>query len=292
MRFLAALSGALAVAVVVASLTGIKVPLPRPPQRRRTPAWVTAVRREGINPTRFLASVAGAAVATWLLVASFTGSALVALVPAIGVGFIPSAYVRARAQRRHSERIAAWPDALRTLVSSLQAGTSLHQALVELGHTGPVPLRTVWVRYQRLTDHGLTEPRALEVIRTELADPLSDRVCEVLAIAAVKGSRIALRVLRDIADATAADVQLNERLATEALEQRLNARAVFALPWIVLILLCGRPGPFRDFYASSSGAGVLLLAGAMSTAGLVLVRRLSQLPAEPRVLLDHQETAR
>jgi tight adherence protein B len=288
MRFLAALSGALAVAATVAALTGIDVPLPRPP-RPRTPAWALAARREGINPTRFVASAAAAATITWLLVAAFTGSVLVALVPAIGVGLIPGAYVRSRAQRRHNERVAAWPDALRSLVSALQAGTSLHQALVELGHSGPVPLRAVWVRYQRLTDHGLTEARALEVVRTELADPLSDRVCEVLTVATTKGSRIALQVLRDIADATAADVQLNERLQTEALEQRLNARAVFALPWIVLVLLCGRPGPFRDFYASGSGAGVLLLAGAMSTAGIILVRRLSQLPTEPRVLLDRRE---
>lgn len=289
MRFLAALSGAVAVAATVAALTGIKLPMPRAPRLPRTPGWAVAAQREGIPAARFAGASVTAAAVTWLLVAAFTGSLLVALAPAVGVGLIPAAYVRSRAQRRHNERLAAWPDALRSLVSALQAGTSLHQGLVELGRSGPVPLRDVWVRYQRLTDHGLTEPRALDVIRRELADPLSDRVCEVLTIATVKGSRIALRVLRDIADAAAADVQLTERLQTASLEQRLNAVAVFALPWVVLILLCGRPGPFRDFYASGQGASVLLLAGAMSTAGMILVRRLSRMPTEPRVLLDHQD---
>lgn len=289
MRFLAALFAAVAVAAAVAAVTGIKLPMPRPPRRPRTPAWAEAAQREGISLLRFLgASVAVVAIA-WLVVAAFTGSALVALVPSLAVGLIPATYVRSRAQRRHNERLAAWPDAMRSLVSSLQAGTSLHQALLELGRSGPVPLREVWVRYQRLTDHGLPETRALDVVRRELADPLSDRICEVLAIATTKGSRIALRVLRDIADAAAADVQLGERLQTAALEQRLNARAVFALPWITLIVLCGRPGPFRDFYASGQGASVLLLAAAMSTAGMFLVRRLSRTPDEPRVLLDRPE---
>jgi tight adherence protein B len=289
MRFLAALVGAVAVAATVAALTGIKVPLPKPPRRPRTPAWAVAARREGIAPTRLLGASLAAVTVTWLLVAAFTGSALVALVPAVGVGLIPGAYVRSRAQRRHNERLAAWPDALRSLVSALQAGTSLHLALVELGRTGPVALRGVWVRYQRLTDHGLSEGRALEVLRSELADPLSDRICEVLVIATAKGSRIALRVLRDVADAAAADVQLAERLRTAALEQQLSARAVFALPWVVLILVCGRAGPFRDFYAGGDGAGVLLLAAVMSTAGMLMVRRLSRMPTEPRVLLDRQE---
>lgn len=291
MRFLAALVGAVAVAAAVAALTGIKVPLPKPPRRPRTPAWAVAARREGIAPTRLLGASLSAVIVTWLLVAAFTGSTLVALVPAVGVGLIPGAYVGSRAQRRHNERLAAWPDALRSLVSAVQAGTSLHQALVELGRTGPVPLRPVWVRYQKLTDHGLPEARALDVLRSELADPLSDRVCEVLVIASAKGSKIVLLVLRDIADAAAADVQLAERLRTAALEQQLSARAVFALPWGVLILVCGRAGPFRDFYASGDGAGVLLLAAAMSTAGLFMVRRLSRMPTEPRVLLDRQEVA-
>lgn len=289
MRFLAALVGAIAVAATVAAFTGVRVPLPKPPRRPRTPAWAVAARREGIAPARLLGASVSVVAVTWLLVAAFTGSALVALVPAVGVGLIPGAWVRSRAQRRHNERLAAWPDSLRSLVAALQAGTSLHQALVELGRTGPVPLRPVWVRYQKLTDAGLPEGRALEVLRSELADPLSDRVCEVLVVATAKGSRIALRVLRDIADAAAADVQLTERLRTAALEQQLNARAVFALPWIVLIMVCGRAGPFRDYYSSGDGAGVLLLAAAMSTAGLFLVRRFSRMPTEPRVLLDRHE---
>jgi tight adherence protein B len=292
MRFLAALSGGVAIAAAVAAIAGIRLPLPKAPRLTRTPAWAIAAQREGISPNRFIATSLTAATITWLVVAALTGSVLVALAPAVGVAFIPGAYVRSRAQRRHNARLAAWPDALRSLVSALQAGASLHQALTELGRTGPVPLRPVWVRYQRLTEHGLPEARALDVIRTELADPLSDRICEVLTIATTKGSRIALRVLRDIADAAAADVQLTERLQTASLEQRLNARAVFALPWVALILLCGRAGPYRDFYASGDGASVLLLAAAMSTVGMVLVRRLSRLPTEPRVLLDRPEVTR
>lgn len=289
-RYLAAFAAALAAASAVLAVTGASLPLPTL-RRPSTPGWVTALRREHVAPTRFIGASLAAAAVAWVVVAGLTGSPLVAAVPAVIVGLLPAAQMRARVQRRQRERLAAWPDTLRSLVSSLQGGQSVHVALLELGRSGPVALRDVWVRYGRLTDHGLPEARALETVRRELADPLSDRVCEVLILAIGRGSRIALRVLRDLADATAADVQLAERLETAAVEQRLNARAVFALPWITLIVLTARPSLFRDYYSSGAGARVLLLGAAMSTVGMLLVRRLSRVPVEPRVLLDDQEAS-
>jgi tight adherence protein B len=292
LRLLTALFAATAVAALVAGATGVRLPFPRPPRRPVTPAWVLAARREGVSPRRVAAASLAAGFTAGLLVVAFTGSVLLAALPAVLVGLVPAWDLRRRAERRRRERVAAWPDTLRSLVSSLQAGQSLHQALLDLARSGPVPLREVWVRYGRLCDHGLPEVLALDTVRHELADPLSDRVCEVLIVATTKGSRIALRVLRDIADATAADVQLAERLETAGVEQRLNARVAFALPWLTLIVLSGRPGPFRDYYASAPGARVLLVALAMSTAGLLLVRRLARLPGEPRVLFDRRRAQR
>ena len=291
MRLLAALAVAVAVGAFVAGATGATLGRPARPRWLHMPAVLRVGESQGTSPLRLAGASATAATVTWLLVAAFTGSTLVAAVPAAAIAVAPAGYLRTQTERLRRERLAAWPDALRSVVSALHAGQSLHQALLELARTGPVPLREVWLRYQRLTDHGLPEVRALEAVRQELADPLSDRVCEVLTIATTKGSRIAVRVLGDIADATAADVQLDERLKTAGVETRLNARAVFALPWLTLIVLCGRPGQFRDYYASGAGARVLLLSAAMSAGGMLVVRRLVTMPAEPRVLLDHQPEA-
>ena len=286
MRLLAGLATGVTVALLVAQALGAPLVVLPPRTRRRRTGLLAFLEQEGLSPVRFWASSALAALATLAVVAALTGSPLVALVPAGAVGALPATYYRSVDRRRSKERRQAWPDALRSLVASLSTGQSPHEALVELSRSGPVPLRPVFARYETLAQI-VSETEALDSLRQQLADPLSDRIFEVLAIAVEKGSRIALDILRDVADATTADLQLAEKIDTAQREQRLNARAVFVLPFLALVLLCSRPGAFRDFYASAEGIPVLLIGSALSTVGMLIVQRLGRLPAEPRVLLDH-----
>jgi len=124
---------------------------------------------------------------------------------------------------------------------------------------------------------------ALEVIKEELADPTSDRIIEVIILAHERGGAIVPEILRDLADATVRDVWTLEEIETQSLEQKINARAVFVLPWLVLIAITARPGPFRDFYAGGGGLIVVLAAGVMSGFGMWLVSKLGAEPDEPRV---------
>jgi Flp pilus assembly protein TadB len=79
-------------------------------------------------------------------------------------------------------------------------------------------------------------------------------------------------------------VKTGEQIATDALEQKINARAVFVLPWLVLLLLTARPGHFRDFYQSSGGLLVVAVAGVASLLGVLVLGRLARDPVEERVL--------
>jgi Flp pilus assembly protein TadB len=80
-----------------------------------------------------------------------------------------------------------------------------------------------------------------------------------------------------------------DRVETTQLEQRLNARAVFVLPFFFLILLTYRPGPGRDFYSSSTGMAVIIVGTALSLAGMFIVAQLGRLPEEPRVFASTRE---
>lgn len=292
MRYLAGLLTGLAVAATVAATLGEPWRLVRAPRPRQRAMWLVLLEQQGISTRRLGAASAMAAVVTLTVVWTVTGSTLVALVPAGVAGALPAGYYRRRAEMVEQERLAAWPDALRSLVASLKAGRSLHQGLVDLSRFGPVPLRPTFARYEELAK-TLSEVDALEAVRVELGHPVSDEIVEVLVAASEKGSRIAVQILGDIAESTTARIQLGERIETARSEQRLNARAVAVLPWVTLVLLCSRPGPFRDFYRSPDGMPVLLLGAAMSTAGMVAIGRLSRLPSQPRVLLGgRQERAR
>jgi Flp pilus assembly protein TadB len=74
-----------------------------------------------------------------------------------------------------------------------------------------------------------------------------------------------------------------EEIETLSLEQKINARIVFVIPWLVLIFMTVRQGPFREFYQSVAGGFVVLIGGAASLFGMWLVGRLGREPDEPRV---------
>lgn len=256
----------------------------RPDAHRRSSArqiWLIQAGAD-LTPRQFTVGSLLAGVAAFGVTLAATGTAAVAAAPAVAVGLLPRAYYSRQRAARLREVEEAWPDGLRELVASISAGLSLHQALVALSVGGPAPLRRAFGRYPLLADVLGIVP-ALETVKEELADPTSDRVLEVLVLAQERGGHLLSDILRDLADATVKDVRTVEEIKTDALEQKINARAVLLLPWLVLVALTARPGHFRDFYQSAGGLVTVIVGGLLSLVGIWLVARLSRDPDEPRV---------
>jgi tight adherence protein B len=195
---------------------------------------------------------------------------------------MPAAFfARQRAARLRAVQLA-WPDALRQLSSSIGAGLSLERALADLAEAGPLPIRAAFARFPRLA-RALGPVPALEVIKEELANPTSDRVIEVLILAQRRGGQVLLSILEGLVEATTDDLNTQEEIKTNALEGKINARIVFALPWFVLVLLVARPGPFQAFYRAPAGLAIVVVAAVWSLLGLWLVSRFARLKGEPRV---------
>jgi tight adherence protein B len=235
-----------------------------------------------VTPRQFVAGSVAVGGMAFVGIAALTGTPLVALVPAAGVAALPHAYF-ARRRNAHLRRVqAAWPDGLRDVIASITAGRSLPQALNALAATGPAPLQEAFARFPMLSRMLGTVP-ALEVIKEELADPTSDRVIEVLVLAHERGGQIVRDILEDLVGATTRDLKLLEEIETEGLEMKINARAVLVLPWLVLVALTIREGPFREFYRSVGGLIVVVVAGLLSLAGGFLIARLARTRGEQRV---------
>jgi tight adherence protein B len=235
-----------------------------------------------LTPRQFFAGSVAVGAIAFVAIAALTGAPLVALVPAAGVAALPHAYF-ARRRNAHLRRVQeAWPDGLRDLIASISAGRSLPQALSALAATGPAPLQEAFARFPMLSRMLGTVP-ALEVIKEELADPTSDRVIEVLVLAHERGGQIVRDILEDLVAATTRDLKLLEEIETEGLEMKINARVVLVLPWLVLVALTIREGPFRDFYRSTGGLIVVLVAGLLSLVGGFLITRLARTRGEQRV---------
>lgn len=240
----------------------------------------------GLGPVGFSALSLGLGAGVFLVAASMTTAPAVALAPGVTAALVPRAVAARRRERRLRAVTQAWPDALRELIGAVTAGMSLPQALSALATNGPEPLRGTFARFPTLVRMAGVVP-ALELLRAELGDPTSDRVIEVLIVTHERGGRIALELLRDLAEATTDELRTEEEIATAGLEQRINARTVFVLPWLVLVALTASPGAFRDFYRSPGGLLVVGVAAAASLLGSWLVGRLARDPVEPRVLTAH-----
>ncbi|MGF1618689.1 MAG: type II secretion system F family protein [Acidimicrobiia bacterium] len=242
--------------------------------------------RFGLDVTRsqFWLSSIGAGFAAFGLVFSITGLAVVSVVPALVVAMLPKTYYTRKKLQRVAEVQEAWPDGLRDLVSAVRSGSSLPSALEDLGKFGPLPLRDVFGSFG-VYSKSLGVSPALEMIRSDLADPTSDRVIEVLILAHQRGGVVVPEILADLAVATTRDVWTLEQVRGEALEQKINSRVVFVLPWLVLVVMTMRSGAYREFYSTPIGVFVVVVCGLMSLIGMAVAGRIGSQPGEPRVFV-------
>lgn len=284
MRLLVALMSGLAAALAVGAVAGV-LPAPRGPRRPdvdRRAVWLAQAGAD-LTPTQFRLASAALGLVAFVVVVVLTATPVVAVAPGVGAALLPAALLgRTRARRLRAVE-EAWPDGVRDLLASIRAGRSLHHAVLDLAANGPAPLRDAFARYPVLAQMSGVVP-ALEVVREQLADPTSDRVIEVLVLAHDKGGALLTAILHDLAEATASDLRVGEQIATDQLEQRINARAVFVLPWVVLVVLTLRPGAYRDFYAGPGGLVVVLVGALLSAIGMWVIARLGRAEEEPRVL--------
>ncbi len=287
MRLLAGLAAGALVYLSLGSLLGVTPAWLRRPLERRSigVSWREWLQQAGadVTPLQFVMVSLGLGVTVGSIAGAVVG------VPALGVvaGTVASAVPHSVFARRRralvQARLAAWPDALRDLITHLRASLSMHASLCEIGRSGPVPLRSYFNRYAGLSG-ALDQRTALEVVREELADPLSDRVIEVLLVAFEQGSSVVIDILDDLASSSAEDLRLLDEIETLQLETKLEARGAAVLPFVVLAMLCVFTPGYRSFYATSAGWFVVIAGALMSVGGLVVITRLGRVPVEERIL--------
>ncbi len=289
MNVLAALFVAIFVFLLGAQITGnmperfnrVQERKKRHTKREQRQSWLNQ-SGAGVTPLQFWGISIGTGLASFLLVFALTQVFIISAVPSIMLGLLPRTYFARKRIKGREERVQAWPDALRTLIAGISSSQSLHQSLRSLGTGGPVPLRPVFQKYARLTQ-ALDQRSALEVIKEDLADPMSDRIIEILIAATEAGPGVVLDILRDLADSTTRDLQLREHIETMQTEQKLNARIVFVMPYLLLIMMVMASEEIKDFYRTPAGVFIIVLGTLILSAGMLFIQKLGVIPMEQRV---------
>jgi tight adherence protein B len=210
-------------------------------------------------------------------------------VPAIAVCFAvmaasaPWAVVGVRARQRRARLRDLWPDVVDNLTSGVRAGLSLPEALGQLAERGPEVLRPAFATFAR--DYRATGRfgEALDNLKSNLADPVGDRICEALRITREVGGSDLGRLLRSLSAFLRDDARTRSELEARQSWTVNAARLAVAAPWLVLGLLATRPESVRP-YAEPAGALVLAIGGLVSAVAYLAMRRIGRLPEEERVL--------
>ncbi|HVA44480.1 MAG TPA: hypothetical protein VNF50_13440 [Acidimicrobiales bacterium] len=245
-----------------------------------------------VTPRQFWAASGAVAVATFVLLYLLDQTVAVALMPAAAAGAAPYAYWSSQRRRRADARLQAWPEALRQVIGQLESGAAtLHDALEGLGVSGPPALRAPMGRYVRLSAR-VGYRQALEAVRMELADPISDPVLLTFGMAVEEGTDQVLRILSSLISQIEGDLQLADRIRTVQTQSRIATWAVFGVPYVLLVFLCATQSFYRQFFSEPVGVVVMAVGVSLSLVGLLLARRLGRpIPTAERVFLASESAA-
>lgn len=237
----------------------------------------------GTSPRGMLMVCIAAAVISGLTIQVVSRTAPVALAFALMAGYLPVAVLNGRAHRRQRELAEVWPEAVDNLASAVRAGMSLPEALSQLGHRGPEPLREPFVAFA--ADYQVTGRfgDSLDRLKERLSDPVGDRVVEGLRVAREVGGGELGRLLRSLSGYLREDARTRSELESRQAWTVAGARLAVAAPWLVLLMLCFQR-PVIARYASPAGIVVLGLGAGACLVAYRLMVRIGRLPQERRVL--------
>jgi tight adherence protein B len=261
-----------------------------PMPARRTPTRSGRTRRlldrAGLSGTTVagLWAVCGAiAVVAFVAVQVVSRTVTVALAFSLLAGYLPLAMLAGRARRRQRELAEVWPEAVDNLASAVRAGMSLPEALTQLGHRGPEPLREPFLAFG--VDYQVTGrfAESLDRLKQRLADPVGDRVVEGLRIAREVGGGELGSLLRNLSGFLREDARTRSELESRQAWTVNGARLAVAAPWLVLLLLCFQREVIAR-YSSPAGAVVLVVGGVLCLVAYRAMVRIGRLPDERRVL--------
>ncbi len=244
----------------------------------------SSVRR---SRRRRITSLHLGALATGVLALLITGWPVAALAAAGGVVLIPKVLGGGKASRQMiatAEALADWTRRLADLISSGAAG-STRDALRRSLSSAPEPIApAVTNLVTRMGPQGV-EP-ALRQFAREVDDPAADKIAMVLILRERNGGPGLAEVLTALAADLADRSRMVREVEAERAKPRANMRTIVVVTLVLVVAMTLFARTFLSGYSTPLGQVALLLDVALFATALRWMRRLSDPPRPPRVLID------
>jgi tight adherence protein B len=227
-----------------------------------------------LSVERFTLLALTGAATVGLAVAVLSGALVSGLVGAIGALVASRLVVRHRAGRWTERFEDQLPDALDLLAGSLEAGTSLGQAMELVAADGRPPLAEVFERI--LADNRLGQPLvdAMETAAVRVGSSEFTWCVRAVRIQQEFGASLA-DVLRTLGEFMRWRQELRREVRALTAEGRISAYILIALPFLVgFFLLIVNPAYLALLVTTPLGWGMTIVAAVLLTAGSLWMRKI------------------
>lgn len=222
-------------------------------------------------------------IATLAISILLTTSLEISVALSLLVTAIPFFVARRRAEKALKAQELAWPLAIDSLISSLQAGQSITEAVRGLSQFGPQALIPTFERVERGLDDGEAFEGLLVREMRDLDSSASDQTITTLLIAKEFGGRDVTVTLRLLSNFLRADFEAQEEIKTKFGWVRNSALLGAGAPWLILLLLSTQKNTVAA-YASSAGKAVLSIGVIATALAFIWMERVARLPDPARPL--------
>jgi len=187
-----------------------------------------------------------------------------------------------QARKKAINRAQAWPEILDLLISSLQSGASISESLSNLATVGPQSVRKEFDKFSKSLIVGEKFEVAVNNLKEEFADPITDQLFETLYFATKFGSKNTIKVLREISEYASADLALRAEINTRFGWIKNSANLAALAPWLLFIILRTQENA-RLAYLQPTGQ-LLMIFGVIATLFAYLwMSRIAKLPKAKRL---------
>ena len=233
-------------------------------------------RAKGLAP--FLLSFSCCFLVVYLLTASPLLASAFSLL-AIAFTYV---VVNNRKGKYELEVSASWPEVIDHLVSAIQSGMSLTEALIELSTRGPEVMRPAFSNFKSRVFEDGNFDKGIQHLAGHFKSHASDQIFQALLISKSLGGNELLSILRTLGNFLREDLALRNEIAVKQSWIKNSAHLSSAAPWLLLLLLAMQPSTVQAF-STVTGAGILFIGLFMTVLAYIWMTFLSRLPSVPRV---------
>ena len=272
---------------VVLGRRGLRMPLsPRRARRALGREWLVQAGLRDVRPAEFVTVTVALSIFGAALAFAVFGGVLPALVVGAFAGSFPVASSRARRAARRATAQDSWPRMLEEMrVQTSALGRSIPQALFEVGRRGPRELQPAFEAAHREWLISTNFERTLGVLKTDLADPTADAVCETLLIAHELGGSGLARRLEALIEDRVLDTQGRKDARAKQAGVRFARRFVLLVP-LGMAFAGMSVGEGRAAYQTPAGQLLVMVGIGMVAVCWLWAGRLMKLPEEQRVFYE------